>query len=191
MDSYRQYPAFQFFQQQNSVFSGLAAEATVELNLSRGQAPERIYGALVSANYFSVLGVEAALGRTFLPEENSAPGAHPVAVLSHRFWHSAWGGDPGVVGRSLILNNQRLIIVGVAPEGFAGSSALLTPQVWIPAMMQPQMWPGPNRLSAQSLPSTSSDGSRKGSNALRPMPPCRPSTCNSGKNGVSKLVQIK
>lgn len=147
------YPAFRFFEGHNSVFSGLAAEATVELNFSRGQAPQRIYGALVSANYFSVLGVDAALGRTFLPEEDSSPGAHPVAVLSHRFWRSAWGGDPNAVGRTLILNNNPLTIVGVAPQGFAGSSAVLTPQVWIPAMMQPQLWPGPDRLSARSLPS--------------------------------------
>ena len=147
------YPAFQFFRDYNDVFSGLAAETTVELNFSRGQEPERVFGALVSANYFSVLGVEAALGRTFLPHENSAPGAHPVAVLSHRFWQNAFGGDGGVVGSPLILNNQRLTIVGVAAEEFVGSSALMTPQVWIPAMMQPQVWPGPDRLSGISLPS--------------------------------------
>ena len=82
----------------------------------------------VSGNYFSVLGVEALLGRTIGPQDDVAPGAHPVVMLSHRYWQSRFGGDPDVVGDALRIGGRAWTIVGVAPADYPGMAAgVVTP----------------------------------------------------------------
>jgi predicted permease len=103
------YPDYVDFRDKNDVFTGLAAEALRALHLSTGERNEKVMGSIVSGNYFAVLGVDMALGRAFLPEEDQTPGTHPVAVLRHGFWQSRFGGDPEVVGRVPILMQEQLI----------------------------------------------------------------------------------
>ena len=101
---------------------------------------ERVWGELVSGNYFAVLGAKAQLGRVFLPSEyGDKPGGYPVAVISDRYWRSHFGADTGVVGRTIRINQHELTIVGVAAEDFHGSLAGLAMDVWVPYMMQPQL----------------------------------------------------
>ena len=114
-------------------FDGLAAYDAISLNLAGGDGdPLRARSEIVSEDYFRVLGANAARGRTFLPEEQRAPDAHPVAVISHDLWQSRFAGE-AVVGRSVTLNARPFTIVGVMPPGFRGTS--FASEVWIPMMM--------------------------------------------------------
>ena len=76
-----------------------------------------MFGQLVSGNFFDALGVRPMLGRTFLPEEDTTPNAHPVVVLSHNFWQRRFAGDPSIVGRTVTLNGRAFTVIGVAPRG--------------------------------------------------------------------------
>jgi macrolide transport system ATP-binding/permease protein len=119
---------------------------TFSLGDSTGR-PERIFGMLVSANYFGTLGVRAAQGRTFQPEEDSRPGAHPVAVISHALWLSKFGQAPDVVGKTIKLNTHTFTVVGVTPQGFQGSTVGLRHDIWVPAMMRGEIMGGADTLS--------------------------------------------
>jgi len=126
------------FRDQATSFSSLAASSPVTLSLARSGEPEPVAGTLVSGNYFPLLGVKPALGRFFLPEEDGAPGAHPVAVLSHRLWQRLFASDPGVVGRVVRLNGQPFTVIGVGPRGFSGTGALSNVDLWLPLAMHDQ-----------------------------------------------------
>jgi predicted permease len=133
------YPNFLDLQRASRSFSALVAHRPVTLSLSaEGAEPEKIAGELVSGSYFETLGVRPGLGRSFLPEEDGAPGAHPVAVLSHSFWQRRFGADRAAVGRDVLLNGTRFSIVGVAPAGFRGLNALAPPDVFLPVAMYEQ-----------------------------------------------------
>jgi len=96
----------------------------------------RVFGELVSGNYFAVLGVRATLGRTFSPNEfGDNEGAYPVAVIGHGLWQSVFNSDPGIIGQTIRVNRQPLTVVGVAPTNFYGGMSGLTEQIWIPATM--------------------------------------------------------
>ena len=97
---------------------------------------ELIPGEIVTGNYFDVLGVAPALGRTLQMQDDLVPGAHPVVVISHRYWQRVFGGNPAVVGRSLRIGGQFLEIIGVAAEGFVGTEIARSPvDAWVPMMM--------------------------------------------------------
>lgn len=97
-----------------------------------GERPQRLWGHIVTPNYFSVLGARAARGRLFGVDEER-PGAGQVVVLGHGLWQSRFGGDPGVVGRSIEVNGQPAIVVGVAEPGFAGAApTTASAELWIP-----------------------------------------------------------
>jgi predicted permease len=115
------------------------------INLMEGDRPERLWVSLVSGNFFELLGVRAAVGRTLTPEEDGAPGAHPVAVLSHRFWQRRFQGDPGIVGRTIRLNGQPWTVVGVAAPDFHGADIGLSVDLWAPVAMEAQVLGGPGR----------------------------------------------
>src|SRR5258708_3108296 len=100
----------------NQALSGLAAHQVMSMNLAREGKPELVRGAVVSGNYFDVLGVKAQIGRTFLPEEDRTPNAHPVAVIGHGLWQRHFGGDPNVVGQTITLNEHEFNIIGVTPK---------------------------------------------------------------------------
>lgn len=101
---------------------------------------ERVWGELVSGNFFAVLGVKAQLGRVFLPAEyGDKPGGYPIAVVSDRYWRSHLQADPVVVGKTIRVNQHELTVVGVAAPDFHGSLAGEALDLWVPYMMQPQL----------------------------------------------------
>jgi putative ABC transport system permease protein len=128
------FPEFQQYATQNRVFSGTAAYADARGLTMEGSHPEPVSGMLVTQDYFSVLGASPALGRVFLPEETSSP--HAVAVLSNSFWRQHFGGDAGVVGKTIQLNKNVYTVVGVTGPGFSGAE-VKPPDVWLPISMQP------------------------------------------------------
>lgn len=130
------HPGYLEYRAQSRSFSGLMAYRGAEMNLASGGDPERVRATLVSHNYFSVLGVNAFYGRTFLPEEDQTPGSHPVVVVSHRLWKNRFGMDPNIVGRTLVINGQGFTVVGIAPEGFLGVELGEPADIWIPLMME-------------------------------------------------------
>ncbi|HEV3469184.1 MAG TPA: ABC transporter permease [Pyrinomonadaceae bacterium] len=137
------YPAYRDYRDRSGeVLSGLFATRLAPMSLSRGGDNQRLWGYLVTGNYFDVLGVAAERGRTFTPEEDAAPLTHPVAVISHACWRHRFGSDPDVVGREITLNGRAFRVVGVAPEGFKGTEVVYTPEIWVPMMMQEWVEPG-------------------------------------------------
>src|SRR5713101_2434155 len=124
------------FRDRSVALSGLMAHQMLPLNLGRGEKPERVRGAVVSGNYFDVLGVKALVGRTFLPEEDRTPNSHPVAVIGYGLWERRFGADPNVLGRTITLNEHDFTVVGVAPKDFASPFAGLALDVWTPVMMK-------------------------------------------------------
>src|SRR3972149_6233610 len=90
---------------------------------------------MVTGNYFPTLGIEAAIGRTLLPEDDVAPGAHPVAMLGHAYWQKAYGGDRGVIGREARIGGRPYTIVGVAGADYEGHFRGLAPAFFLPRMM--------------------------------------------------------
>ncbi len=138
------YPNFLDYQRSNRVFSDLAAEANQVYVIGDGGSSQQVVGALVSANYFSTLGVTPALGRAFEPEEERV--ASPVAVIGDGFWQRHFAADPRVLGRTVTLNGTVFRVVGVAPAGFTGPNTGLVAEVWTPISMQPAVNPGANLL---------------------------------------------
>jgi len=104
------------------------------MSLGTGGTSERVIGTLVSGNYFEVLGTRPALGRFFRDDEDRVPGERPVVVLSHALWSRRFDSDPSILDRPLRLNNREFAVVGVAEEGFQGSSMIGT-DLWAPMAM--------------------------------------------------------
>jgi predicted permease len=137
------YPNFQDYERQNQVFTGLTCVSGGPLTWSGGAEPQRIFGLLVSANYFDVLGVHPALGRFFLPDEDKKPGGNNVAVLSHSLWSNKFGSDPNLIGKTITLNATPYTVIGVGPRGFKGNFTLVPAElVWIPTSMYTQALAG-------------------------------------------------
>jgi predicted permease len=138
-----------YYRDHNDVFSGLIAFAQYrEVPMRLGDQVESVRAELVSGNYFSVLGVKAFLGRTFLPEEDRSPDTHPVVVLSHDLWQRRLSSNRNVIGQQLILNGHSFIVVGIAPKGFKGMSLYWSPEIWVPAMMHAQVTPTRSRIKS-------------------------------------------
>ena len=138
------YPEYTAHRDSAQSFDSLTAYADASLTLSGAEA-EGIRGLLVAGNYFSTLGAEMALGRSFAPEECKTPGASPVVVLSHSFWRRRFGADPSLVGKTLTLNRQPFTVIGVTSPDFHGAE-LEPPDVWAPLTMQVQLIPGEDLL---------------------------------------------
>ncbi|MDQ6888585.1 MAG: ABC transporter permease [Gemmatimonadota bacterium] len=134
-----------------SSFSGIAAYEPLPFNLGGG-TPERIAGQMVSGDYFAVLGVTPALGRSFLPEEDAVPGRNPVAVLSDDLWRRRFAADPSAIGTTVVLNGHVFTIIGVAPPRFIGPELDdRVPDVWLPIMMFQQAAPNePDLLESRA-----------------------------------------
>jgi macrolide transport system ATP-binding/permease protein len=140
------YPFYKDFRDKNEVLEGLAAYRFVPMSLSQSGNNERLWGYLVTGNYFDMLGVRAVRGRMFTQEEDRAPGAHPVAVISYGGWQRRFGGDPDLVGKTITINNHTFTVVGIAPPEFNGTVLFFTPEIYLPMMMAKQIEPGSNWL---------------------------------------------
>ena len=131
------------YRDKNDVFSDLLGYtfAGVSLSGTSGES-KQLTAIVVSGNYFDVLGVKAQLGRTFLPDEDKTPGAHPVVVLSYSSWQRDFGGDPSIINRTVSLNRHDYSVIGVAPKDFTGTDLGGAPDLWVPMMMHDQIQPG-------------------------------------------------
>ena len=158
------YPDYVDYRDKNEVFTDLLTYSSITMSARSDDQADFLSGLLVSGNFFDVLGVRAALGRTFLPEEDKTPGANPVAVISHRLWESRFGGDPRAVGQQLTLNGHAFTIIGVAPAGFEGAEVLETNDIYVPAMMQALVRPPRAGFSGEMNPDLLT---RRGSRWLR------------------------
>ena len=125
------YPDFLDLKAQNTVFSDMTAYTMMFAPLNLGDRARLVMGHIVTANHFDLLGVRPFIGR-LLQQADDLPGAERVVVLSHRMWRSDFGGDTGVIGRSLQLRGQPYTIVGVAPATFTGAIPILVPELWLP-----------------------------------------------------------
>jgi len=135
------YPTYKDLREQSSAFSGLLARYAISLNVAgRGQSATA-EGELVSGNYFQVLGVTPALGRIFSMQDETAPGANPVVVLSYGYWMRQFGGSPAALNQVLTVNGTPLTVVGVTRSGFTGVQIGQTPDMFIPISMKAQMTP--------------------------------------------------
>lgn len=114
------------------VFDGVALWNFTPLALAADGRTQRVFGTMVSANFFNVLGATALRGRTFVPSEDDTPGANPYVVLSHATWQGTFGGDPQVIGKSIILNGAPFEVVGIMPEGFRGPLPVINAAMWVP-----------------------------------------------------------
>ena len=114
------------------VFTDVAAWDFESFSISTSNLPRRVFGQMVSANFFTVLGVRPLKGRLFLPEEETGRDAHRVVVLSEATWKNMYGADPAMVGKSIVLNGRSYAVVGVAPIAFRGIIPVVQPAVWIP-----------------------------------------------------------
>src|SRR5579864_4067355 len=129
-------PYYSYFRDRSAAFSQLAAHySTAPVYMVGEGGSEPVEGAAVSANYFSVLGLEPALGRFFLPQDDSAPGRSPVTVISYGLWHGRFQSDPSNLGKRIKLNGTDFTIVGVAPRVFHGVYAGINNDLWIPLSM--------------------------------------------------------
>jgi len=135
------YPLFRDLEQLEVGGLRLAGHRDVSANLAFNGQTSEAKGLLVSGHYFSALGVTPALGRLLGPEDDRVPGAHAVVVLSHDYWTTRFGADPGVIGKTLVVNGEPMTIVGVAHEDFAGTTTLDRTQVFLPLMMAQRSFP--------------------------------------------------
>lgn len=140
------YPNYRDYRDRNEAFAGLLCYRFAPISVSNNGVNERMWSYLVSGNYFDVLGVKPALGRYFTQEDDKAPGAHPVAVITYNCWKKRFGGAPDTVGRNVIVNGRSFSIIGVAAQGFYGSEISYVPEMWFPMMMLAQIEPGSNYL---------------------------------------------
>ena len=140
------YPEYVYCRDRNDVFTGLVA-ASGSHTVVAGDG-DKLGGQLVTANYFTDLGVPAQIGRTFLPEEDRTPGGNPVIVLSNAFWERRFHGDREVTGRILKLNSVAFTVIGVAAKEFSGTAVIpQIPDFWAPVSMQAQLAPGRDWLN--------------------------------------------
>ena len=148
------YPNYLDVRARNTVFSDLYAfRSDLPMSLSGADGAERIDGNLVTQNYFTTLGARPAVGRFFSTADGEALGASPLLVLSHRLWTRRFHADPAIVGQMLQINGHPFTVVGVAQDGFQGTT-VLAPDVWIPMGMLTQAVP---RLSPSMLTSRESE----------------------------------
>ena len=135
------YPDFKDLRDRNKSYTGLTASLYSQFGFATEKAalPQMKFGELVSGDFFSVLDVPVELGRAFRPDEDSVPGRDAVAVLGHELWRADLASDPNVVGKTIFLNNVPFTVIGVAPERFTGSMAIVRSALFVPMAMGPRL----------------------------------------------------
>lgn len=159
------WPEYRDLQERLRSFRELLAFRMVPLYLGETGQVERAFGLLVSDNYFPALGLQPAVGRFLRPEEVARAGSEPVAVISYGLWQRRYGGDPGVLSRTVRVNGRDLTIVGVAPRAFQGTVVGLNFEVWLPATLAPILLPGSRELEDRAARGYSVMGRLSGTRA--------------------------
>ena len=143
------YPNYTDLRTHLQAFESLAASSwPVPFSMRAGAGQGRpsqtevVWGAVVSGNFFTTLGVAPILGRAFLPEEDAVPDARPVVVVSDRLWKAKLAADPRVIGQTIRLNSREFTVIGVAAPHMPQTEPLFPADLWVPAMMQAQAMPG-------------------------------------------------
>ena len=144
------YPNYRDFRDRNSVLTGLATYGFIPASVGRQGSSQRMWGYMVSGNYFELLGVKPQAGRLLQPEDDKVGGGHPVVVLSYRGWQKRFGGDPNIIGAKVQVNGREFTVLGVTPKGFIGTELLLSPEVFFPTAMQKELEGGDGYLDRRS-----------------------------------------
>src|SRR3989475_6955718 len=132
------YPTFLDIRKQNTVFSDAMSFNLSLIGIGQKGDTRRAFAAIVSSNYFSVLGVPLARGRAFLPDEETPGRNAPVAIVSYRYWQKQ-DLDPRVLGSQVLINGRSFSIVGITPKRFTGTMQILSPEVWLPMSVYDQV----------------------------------------------------
>jgi predicted permease len=136
------YQMYRDLERVDGPFTGVAAHRYVDANLAYGGQTYAGHSMLVSGSYFGVLGIVPALGRVLGPSDDAIDGEAGAAVLSYEYWRNALGGDPAIVGQTLVVNGKPLTIVGVVPADFHGTTLDLHPQIYVPITFRWSTIPG-------------------------------------------------
>jgi len=136
------YPIYQDYQKKAECLSEVLCRRLVPASVSVDNQTERVLAEMVSGNYFTMLGVQPALGRVFnSKEDDQVYSGHPVAVLSYDYWNTRFAGNPSVIGKKILVNDAPMEIVGVSAKGFAGLDPAQSPQIRVPVLMKESMVP--------------------------------------------------
>src|SRR5260370_1419308 len=133
------FPNYRDIRDRNSVFDSLFSYRVTQMALDEDSGAHRVWGYLVTGNYFETLGIKPALGRFFTPAEDAQPNASPYAVLSYTCWQSRFGADPSIAGKDVRINGRPYTVLGVAPRGFHGTEVFYWAEIWVPMTMQPHI----------------------------------------------------
>ncbi|MFL6447530.1 MAG: ABC transporter permease [Bryobacteraceae bacterium] len=136
------YPICRDLDGQKQFFVGVFCRALTRISVTAFGDPQPLTAEVVSGTYFQILGVGAASGRVITPEDDGAPNANPVVVLSYDFWNMKLGGDQNVVGRKLLVNSHPMTVIGIAEKNAHGIDVGEVPALWLPASMSSQSIPG-------------------------------------------------
>jgi putative ABC transport system permease protein len=147
MTMYFSNPMYRDLQSKSTVFSGMLADVEASVGLVWKGESEVADTEVVSGNYFQVLGVRAAQGRTLLESDDQVKNGSPVAVLSYAYWKTRFAGSPDVVNKTVLVNGQPFTIVGVAAPGFSSAISGFKPKIFVPITMESVVMPGRDDLS--------------------------------------------
>ncbi|MEP6492036.1 MAG: ABC transporter permease [bacterium] len=134
------YPLFRALREKNEAFAGVFARTRQASTFAVAGAPERRVLELVSGNYFAVLGVRPGAGRLLSDDDDRTIMSHPVAVVSDRYWRTRLGASESAIGRTILIDDYPLRVIGVAPPEFSGVEVGVTPDAWVPLAMHPVLF---------------------------------------------------
>ena len=144
------YPDFVDIRENNQSFSGMLGYHDDYISITGSAKPERVYGALTSADFFEVLGVQPYLGRTLISTKANERAGAAIVVLSYNLWQNQFAGDPGIIGKTIQLNLHPYTIVGVAPKNFRGCKSGLRTDIFLPLAADDPIW-GSNRIGNRGV----------------------------------------
>jgi putative ABC transport system permease protein len=145
-EDYFSYPMYRDLRDRNTVFSGVMANDEAQVGAVWKNQPELIDAELVSGNYFDVLGVRAAAGRTLVQNDDRFKEGSPVVVLSYDYWKTRFASSSEVLNQTMLINGHPFVMVGVAARGFQSAINGYSPKIFVPMMMKPQVMPGSDDL---------------------------------------------